>query len=138
MVSRERIRQVMREIITALVIMMAFAATAFAQEVKYIDAPKFEGQIYLYGEPAKSDVEYEQWYEIQGRGQFVRNVRVPTLIPYLPDEKDLHREEHSFITLLAAEAMRQQNGSGVRVLRHLSSSTESRQPHETRRTIKHT
>ena len=39
----------MREIITALVIMMAFAVSAFAQEVKYIDAPKFEGQIYLYG-----------------------------------------------------------------------------------------
>ena len=77
----------MKEIITAIAIVAAFTATAFAQEVKYIDAPKFEGQIFLYGNPAKEDVDFEQWYEIQGRGQFVRNVRVPTLIPYLPDEK---------------------------------------------------
>ena len=74
----------MREIITALLIIMTFTAVAFAQEVKYIDAPKFAGQIYLYGQPSKEDVDFEQWYEIQGRGQFVRNVKVPTLIPYLP------------------------------------------------------
>ena len=74
----------MREIITALLIIMVFTATSFAQEVKYIDAPKFAGEIYLYGQPSKEDVDFEQWYEIQGRGQFVRNVKVPTLIPYLP------------------------------------------------------
>lgn len=74
----------MREIITALLIIMTFTAVAFAQEVKYIDAPKFAGEIYLYGQPSKEDVDFEQWYEIQGRGQFVRNVKVPTLIPYLP------------------------------------------------------
>lgn len=72
-------------LVIAAVIMVVFASSAIAQEVKYIDAPKFDGQIYLYGEPEKSDVEFEQWYEIQGRGQFVRNVKVPTLIPYLPD-----------------------------------------------------
>ena len=71
-----------------IALMMTFAVSAHAQEVKYIDAPKFEGQIFLYDNPAKSDVDFEQWYEIQGRGQFVRNVRVPTLIPYLPDAKD--------------------------------------------------
>ena len=67
------------------VMMIMLAASAHAQEVKYIDAPKFEGQIFLYDEHSDSDVNYEQWYEIQGRGQFVRNVKVPTLIPYLPD-----------------------------------------------------
>ena len=55
--------------------------------MKYIDAPDFKGQIYLYGTPDEKDAAYEQWYEIEGRGQFVRNVRVPTLIPYLPEEK---------------------------------------------------
>ena len=70
------------------VMMFMFTASAYAQEVKYIEAPKFEGQIYLYGEPSKADIEFEQWYEIEGRGQFVRNVKVPTLIPYLPDEKN--------------------------------------------------
>lgn len=67
----------------AFVVLMAFAVNA--EEVKYIEAPKFKGQIYLYGEPDKADVDFEQWYEIQGRGQFVRNVKVPSLIPYLPD-----------------------------------------------------
>lgn len=66
--------------------MLALTASSYAQEVKYIEAPKFDGQIYLYGEPDKADVEYEQWYEIQNRGQFVRNVKVPALIPYLPEE----------------------------------------------------
>ena len=75
------------KILLALAFMMMFALSASAQEVKYIDAPKFEGQIFLYEEHPASDVDYEQWYEIQGRGQFVRNVRVPTLIPYLPDVK---------------------------------------------------
>lgn len=56
-----------------------------APKVTYIDAPVFPDQIYLYGEPNKADVDAEQWYEIEGRGQFVRNVKVPTLIPYLPD-----------------------------------------------------
>lgn len=77
----------MKEIILALLIVMLVAFSAQAQEVKYIDAPKFEGQIYLYGEPNQADVDFEQWYGIENRGQFVRNVKVPTLIPYLPDEK---------------------------------------------------
>ena len=75
----------MREVIAAVIVMAVFASSAIAQEVKYIDAPKFDGQIYLYGEPLKEDVDFEQWYEIQSRGQFVRNVKVPTLIPYLPE-----------------------------------------------------
>ena len=75
----------MRIFFTAIAFMLAAAAVSYAQEVKYIDAPKFDGQIYLYGEPAKEDVDFEQWYEIQGRGQFVRNVKVPALIPYIPD-----------------------------------------------------
>ena len=75
----------MRIFLTAIAFMLAAAAVSYAQEVKYIDAPKFDGQIYLYGEPAKEDVDFEQWYEIQGRGQFVRNVKVPALIPYIPD-----------------------------------------------------
>ena len=78
----------MKEIITAALIIMAFAAVSFAQEVKYIDAPKFAGEIYLYGQPSKEDIEFEQWYEIPGRGQFVRNVKVPTLIPYLPSPEN--------------------------------------------------
>ena len=78
----------MREIITAVLIIMAFTAVSFAQEVKYIDAPKFAGEIYLYGQPSKEDVDFEQWYEIPGRGQFVRNVKVPTLIPYLPSPEN--------------------------------------------------
>ena len=75
----------------AVSVMMLMAASVYAaqaQEAKYIDAPKFEGQIYLYGEPNQEDVDFEQWYEIENRGQFVRNVKVPTLIPYLPDEKN--------------------------------------------------
>ena len=74
------------KILIAISIMLALTVSAYAQEVKYIEAPKFDGQIYLYGEPDKADVEYEQWYEIQNRGQFVRNVKVPALIPYLPEE----------------------------------------------------
>ena len=74
----------MRLIIAAVTVMI-MASTALAQEVKYIDAPKFPGEIYLYGQPSSEDANYEQWYEIQGRGQFVRNVKAPTLIPYLPD-----------------------------------------------------
>lgn len=78
----------MKEIITAALIITAFTAVSFAQEVKYIDAPKFAGEIYLYGQPSKEDIEFEQWYEIPGRGQFVRNVKVPTLIPYLPSPEN--------------------------------------------------
>ena len=63
---------------------MAVTASVQAQDVTYIDAPAFPNQIYLYGEPKQADVAAEQWYEIAGRGQFVRNVKVPTLIPYLP------------------------------------------------------
>ena len=75
----------MKLLITTIIIMTALTFSAHAQEVKYIDAPEFAGQICLYGEPNKADTDFEQWYEIEGRGQFVRNVRVPTLIPYLPD-----------------------------------------------------
>ena len=78
----------MRIFLTAIAFMLAAAAVSYAQEVKYIDAPKFDGQIYLYGEPAKEDVDFEQWYEIQGRGQFVRNVKAPALIPYIPDPEN--------------------------------------------------
>ena len=78
----------MRVLITTIAFMILMTASAYAQEVKYIKAPEFPGQIYLYENPNQSDVDYEQWYEIEGRGQFVRNVRVPTLIPYLPDAKD--------------------------------------------------
>lgn len=76
----------MRILIAMAMMVFMLTASAYAQEVKYIDTPKFEGQIYLYGEPNKADIDYEQWYEIQNRGQFVRNVKVPALIPYLPDE----------------------------------------------------
>ena len=71
----------------AILVMMAVltVATAIhAQEVTYIDPPTFPNQIYLYGEPKLEDMAAEQWYEIAGRGQFVRNVKGPTLIPYLP------------------------------------------------------
>ncbi len=78
----------MRVLITTIAFMILMTASAYAQEVKYIKAPNFPGQIYLYENPNQPDVDYEQWYEIEGRGQFVRNVRVPTLIPYLPDAKD--------------------------------------------------
>ena len=78
----------MRELITAIFFMVLLTASAYAQEVKYIEAPKFDGEFYLYGEPDKADVDFEQWYEIEGRGQFVRNVKVPSLIPYIPDEKN--------------------------------------------------
>ncbi len=63
---------------------LSLATAIHAQEVTYINAPTFPNQIYLYGEPKQEDVAAEQWYEIAGRGQFVRNVKVPTLIPYLP------------------------------------------------------
>lgn len=76
----------MMKILLVIALMMTFAVSAHAQEVKYIDAPKFEGQIFLYGTPANEDVDFEQWYEIQGRGQFVRNVKAPALIPYLPEK----------------------------------------------------
>lgn len=78
----------MKEIIIAMSIIMLTALSVNAQEVKYIKASKFDGQIYLYGEPDKADVNFEQWYEIENRGQFVRNVKVPTLIPYLPEAKN--------------------------------------------------
>ncbi len=83
----------MKELFIAFTLIMLMSVSAQASDseapaVKYIDAPKFEGQIYLYGEPDKSDVDFEQWYEIEGRGQFVRNVKVPALIPYLPEAKN--------------------------------------------------
>ncbi|MBQ6971056.1 MAG: hypothetical protein IJP86_01730 [Synergistaceae bacterium] len=52
----------------AAIIVVAMAVSGYAQEVKYIDAPEFPGQIYLYGQPRSEDASYEQWYEIQGRG----------------------------------------------------------------------
>ena len=36
----------MRIFFTAIAFMLAAAAVSYAQEVKYIDAPKFDGQIY--------------------------------------------------------------------------------------------
>ena len=80
----------MINILLLLAAIMSLTTTAAYSEPKvtYIEAPKFPGQIYLYGEPKKADVDFEQWYEIEGRGQFVRNVKVPTLIPYLPEAKN--------------------------------------------------
>ena len=82
----------MREIIIAVLLAAACAGSAFAQEVKYIDAPKFAGEIYLYGQPSKEDIDFEQWYEIQG-----------------PDT-----------TLLGAEATRLRSGSGLKGSQRLS------------------
>ena len=76
------------KIFIALVMILALsipANSAETQKVKYIEAPDFPGQIYLYDNPSEQDINFEQWYEIEGRGQFVRNVKVPALIPYLPD-----------------------------------------------------
>ncbi|MBQ7558827.1 MAG: aldo/keto reductase [Synergistaceae bacterium] len=81
----------MKELFIAFTLITLMSGAAWASEapaVKYIDAPKFENQIYLYGEPNKADVDFEQWYEIENRGQFVRNVKVPTLIPYLPEKEN--------------------------------------------------
>lgn len=73
------------KLVIALALVMMASCSACAGEVRYIEAPNFDGQIYLYDEPNRDDVEFEQWYEIENRGQFVRNVKVPTLIPYVPD-----------------------------------------------------
>ena len=109
-------------LLTALVSLTTTAAYS-APKVTYIDAPNFPGQIYLYGEPKKADVDFEQWYEIEGRGQFVRNVKVPTLIPYLPEKENSNGAAiiiapavRSFIILSEAEAMRRLNGSNLRDL----------------------
>lgn len=121
----------MKELIMAIAVMLALTASSYAQEVKYIEAPKFDGQIYLYGEPDKADVEFEQWYEIQNRGQFVRNVKVPALIPYLPEESKANGAaiiiapggaflHHTYAKATAAEAMRRLNGSGIRDSQHSS------------------
>ncbi len=61
------------------------AASLAAPAVKYIDAPKFPGEFPLYGNADAGKAVSEQWYEIEGRGQFVRNVTIPTLIQYLPE-----------------------------------------------------
>ena len=74
----------MKKILLTFVV-AAFLAGANAQEVKYIKSPEFKNQIYLYGKP--DSTETEQWYEIEGRGQFVRNVKNPALIPYLPSKR---------------------------------------------------
>ena len=72
-------------VMTAFSVIVAVQAQSKAEpKVTYIDAPRFKNQIYLYGEPKADDVNAEQWYEIEGRGQFVRNVKAPTMIPYLP------------------------------------------------------
>ncbi len=76
------------KIFIVIAVILALSIPAFAaetQKVKYIEAPNFPGQIYLYDNPSEQDINFEQWYEIEGRGQFVRNVKVPTLIPYLPN-----------------------------------------------------
>ena len=53
----------------------------------YIDAPKFPNQIYLSENPDGEKIAAEQWFEIEGNGQFVRNVKEATLIPYLPKKR---------------------------------------------------
>lgn len=53
----------MMRIILALAALLLLSLPAYSAEspkVTYIDAPKFPGQIYLYGEPKKSDVDFEQ------------------------------------------------------------------------------
>ena len=67
---------------------VVFSAAVSAQnspKVTYIKSPEFKNQIYLYGKP--DSPETEQWYEIEGCGQFVRNVKNPALIPYLPAKR---------------------------------------------------
>lgn len=78
----------MKKILLPVVAAVAFSAAGFAQnsaEVNYIKSPEFKNQIYLYGKP--DSPETEQWYEIEGRGLFVRNVKNPALIPYLPAKR---------------------------------------------------
>ena len=48
-----------------------------APAVTYIARPAFPGEFHLYPNPDPADVAAEQWYEIAGRGQFVRNVKAP-------------------------------------------------------------
>lgn len=67
---------------------VVFSAAVSAQnspKVTYIKSPEFKNQIYLYGKP--DSPETEQRYEIEGCGQFVRNVKNPALIPYLPAKR---------------------------------------------------
>ncbi|MBR4901029.1 MAG: aldo/keto reductase [Victivallales bacterium] len=75
----------MNRTLLTMAITMTTAVFGQTEKVTYIKPPVFEGQIYLYGQPKPGDAEAEQWYEIEGRGQFVRNVKTPTLIPYLPE-----------------------------------------------------
>ena len=64
---------------------MVVAAQAQQFQSRYIEAPEFPNQIFLSEKPDAAKIAAEQWFEIDGAGQFVRNVQEPTLIPYLPD-----------------------------------------------------
>lgn len=78
----------MKKILLPVAAAVVFSAAVSAQnspKVTYIKSPEFKNQIYLYGKP--DSTETEQWYEIEGRGQFVRNVKNPALIPYLPAKR---------------------------------------------------
>lgn len=78
----------MKKILLTVAAAVAFSAAGFAQnsqKVTYIKSPEFKNQIYLYGTPGAPET--ERWYEIEGRGQFVRNVKNPALIPYLPAKR---------------------------------------------------
>ena len=76
----------MKSVLFIFVLLATFASAALAEpQKKYIEAPHFPGEFPLYAQKAPADAESEQWYEVEGRGQYVRNVSVPTLIPYLPE-----------------------------------------------------
>ena len=76
----------MKSVLFIFVLLTTFASAALAEpQKKYIEAPRFPGEFPLYAQKASADAESEQWYEVEGRGQYVRNVSVPTLIPYLPE-----------------------------------------------------
>lgn len=71
-----------RKILLALAFISSMAFCA--EKVTYIKKPNFEGEFFIDKKPDKVLAQKEQWYEIEGKGQYVRNVKVPTLIPYLP------------------------------------------------------
>lgn len=74
-------------LIGALVIMITTSSNAAEQpKTTYIDAPKFEKVIYLSDTPDQKKIAEEQWYEVEGRGQFIRNVKEPSLFAYLPEK----------------------------------------------------
>ena len=75
----------MNKLMIMLVVTLALLTNAHAQyESVYIDAPKFKNQIFLSEKPDSQKIAEEQWFEIKNAGQFVRNVKEATLIPYMP------------------------------------------------------